>query len=65
MKIGASSALRQRLDVLLGLFVQIGDGEIGPERTKRLGAAPGDRLVVGDADDQPLLALQRDLGLRE
>ena len=55
--------LRERLDMLLGAFVQIGDGEIGPERTKGLGAAPGDRLVVGDADDQALLALQRDLGI--
>ena len=55
--------LGQRLDVLPGLFVQIGDGEVGAQRAKRLGAAPGDGLVVGDADDQALLALQRDLGL--
>ncbi len=55
--------LRQRLDVFLRLFVQIGDGEVGPQRTKRLGAAPRDRLIVGDADDQALLALERDLGL--
>ncbi len=55
--------LGQRLDVLLGLFVQIGDGKVGTERTKRLGASPRDGLIVGDADDQPLLALQRDLGL--
>ena len=55
--------LGQRLDVLLGLFVQIGDGEVGAERTKRLGAAPCDRLIVGNADDQPLLAFERDLGL--
>ena len=43
--------LGQRLDVLFGLFVQIGDGKVGPQRTKRLGAAPCDRLIVGNADD--------------
>ena len=51
--------------MLFGALVQIGHGEIGPERTEGLGAAPGDRLVVGDADDQALLALQRDLGIGE
>ena len=64
MKIGASSSLRERLDMLLGFFIQIGDGQFGPERAKRLGATPGDRLIVGDADDQALAALERDLGLR-
>ena len=51
--------------MLFGTLVQIGHGEIGPERTKGLGAPPGDRLVVGDADDQAFLALQGDLGIRE
>ena len=55
MKIGASSSRGQRLDEFLRLVVQIGDGELGAEGTKGLGAAPGDRLVVGDPDDQPLL----------
>ena len=55
--------LRQRLDMLLGALVQIGDGELGAQGAKRLGATPGDRLVVGDADDQAFFALQRDLGL--
>src|ERR1700760_3956259 len=55
--------LRQRLDVFLRLFVQISYGQIGAERTKCLGAAPCDRLVIGDADDQALAALERDLGL--
>ena len=57
--------LCQRLDVLFGALVKIGHGEFSPERTKGLGAPPGDRLVVGDADDQALFALQRDLGIRE
>ena len=51
--------------MLFGTIVQVGHREIGPERTKRLGASPGDRLVIGDADDQAFLALQRDLGIRE
>src|SRR5207247_4226992 len=57
--------LCQRLDVLLGALVKIGHSEFSPERTKGLGAPPSDRLVVGDADDQALFALQRDLGIRE
>ena len=57
---------RQRLDEFLGLVVQIGDRELGAERAERLGAAPGDGLIVGDADDQPSLAFeQRRLARRE
>src|SRR5262249_11054083 len=55
----------QRLDVLPRLLVQISDGKLGSQRPKRLGAAPGDRLVVGDTDDQALASLERDLGFRE
>src|SRR5262245_49680783 len=57
--------LGERLDVLLGLLVQIGDGEICPERAKGLCASPCDRLVVRDADHQTLAPLERDLGLGE
>ena len=57
--------LGKRIDVLFGLFVEIGDGDIGTERTKRLGAAPGDRLIVGNADNESLFAFQGDLGLGE
>ena len=57
---------RQRLDEALRLLVEIGDRELGAERAEGLGAAPGDRLVVGDADDQALLAFeQRRLARRE
>src|SRR5262249_42747715 len=55
--------LGERLDVLLCLLVQIGDGKLRAECAKRLGAAPGNRLIVGNADDQSLAALERDLGL--
>ena len=54
--------LRQRLDMLLGPFVQIGDSEVRPEGPKRLGTSPCDRLIVGDTDDQSLPALQRNFG---
>ena len=55
--------LRQRFDMLLCPFVQIGDRELRAQRPKRLGASPRDRLIVGDADDQSLSSLQRNLGL--
>ena len=51
--------------MLLGALVQKGHSEISPERAKGLGAPPGNRLVVGDTDDQAFLALQGDLGIRE
>ena len=58
--------LSQRLDVGLGLLVEPGHGEIGSEGAQLHRAAVGDRLVVGDADDQSLLALQHlpDRGVR-
>jgi hypothetical protein len=54
---------RERLDILHGLVVQVSHGQIGPERSESLGAAPSNRLVVGDADDQALASPERDLGL--
>src|SRR5262245_36903061 len=55
--------LGERLDMLLRLLVQIGDRQLSAQRAKSLGAAPGNRLVVGDADDQSLASLERNLGL--
>ena len=52
----------ERLDVFLRLVVEIGHGELGPERAKRLGAAPRDRLLVGNPDDETRLAFEQ-LGL--
>ena len=52
----------QRLDVGLRLVVEVGDRELGAEGAEGAGAAPGDRAVVGDADDQALLAFE-ELGL--
>ena len=59
MRIGASSSLRERLDEFLRLVVQIGDGQLGAEGAEGLGAAPGDRLVVGNADDEAFLAFEK------
>ncbi len=51
--------LRQRLDALAQRLALIGEGELGALRGERLGNAPGDRVVVGDAHDQPALALHQ------
>src|SRR6266481_387610 len=55
--------LGEWLDMLLRPLVQIGDRKLSSQRAKSLGAAPGDRLVVGNADDQSLASLERNLGL--
>src|SRR5262245_33245095 len=49
---------RQRGDELLGLLVEVGHCELGAERAQPFCAAPGDRLLVGDADDQGLASLK-------
>jgi hypothetical protein len=48
----------ERLDEFLGLVVEIGHRQLRPERPKRLGAAPCDRMLIGDADDEASLAFQ-------
>ena len=50
---------RQRLDMRLCLVVEIGDREIGAEGAKGSGTAPGDRVVIGDADDETLAAFEQ------
>src|SRR5579859_807088 len=54
---------RQRLDMFLRAVVQIGNGQLRSKGTECLGASPGDRLVVCDADNQALASLEGDLGL--
>ena len=53
---GARKLAHQRLDIGPGLVVEVGDGQLGAEFVEGLGAAVGDRAVVGDADDQGLAA---------
>ena len=48
--------LCQRLDVGLGLVVEVRDCQVGAEFAKGAGTAVGDRVLVGDADHQRLLA---------
>ena len=50
--------LGERLDVRPGLLVEVGDREVGPELAEDPGAAVGNRMLVGDADDEGTLALQ-------
>src|SRR6201986_5053128 len=52
----------ERFDVFLRLLVEIGHREFRAERPERLGASPGDRILVGDADDEAFLAFE-ELGL--
>ena len=49
---------RERLDIFFGLVIEIGDRDLSAERPKCLGAAPGDRLLVCDPDDETLLAVK-------
>ena len=46
-------------------LIQISDRQVRPERAERLGATPGDRLIVGDADNQALASLKCNLGFRK
>ena len=47
------------LHVGLRLLVQVGDGQFRPEGAEHLGAAVGDRMLVGDAEHQGALAEKR------
>ena len=55
---GGLQLLCQRLDVGAGLLVQPGDGQLGPSGAEGARAAPGNAVLVGNADDQPLFAVQ-------
>ncbi len=59
MKIGRFHLARERLHMRLGLFVEIGDRKLGAEGVEGSGATPGDRTIVGDADDQPFSAPEK------
>lgn len=49
----------ERLDIFPGLVIEIRNRDLGAQRAKSLGAAPRDRLLVGNADDESLLAFQQ------
>src|SRR5215212_1163320 len=55
----------KRLDIGLGPGVEVGHRKIGTEAAKGLGAAPGDRALVGNAGDQAFAASEVDLGARD
>jgi hypothetical protein len=44
---------------MLGFFVEIGHRELGPERTEHFSAAPRDRVIVGNANDEAPLAFEQ------
>ena len=60
---GRPELVGQRLDIRLRLLVQVGHREIRSELPKNPSASVGDRVLVGDADDEGTLPL-KDLGLR-
>jgi hypothetical protein len=49
----------KRLDALLQRIALIGESEFGAGGVAGLGNAPGDLAVVGDAEDDPALALHQ------
>ena len=49
----------KRLNIFLGFVVEIGHREFGAECAEGLGAAPGDRIFVGNADDEAFLAFEK------
>src|SRR6476646_932041 len=57
--------LSKRLDMLFGFVVEIGDGEVCTQCAEGLCAAPGNGLVVGDADDETLFSFERDPRFRK
>jgi hypothetical protein len=54
-----SMVVRNRLHISFGFFVEIGHRELGPERTERFSAAPRNRVIVGDANDDAPLAFEQ------
>jgi hypothetical protein len=57
--------LGERFDIWLGPLVKIGHRELGAQGSKRARASPGDRVFVGNADDQRFLAFEGDLSFRK
>ena len=50
---------RERLDEFLRLVVEVGHRHLCAEGAEGLGTAPGDRLIVGNADDEAFLAFEK------
>ena len=53
---------RQRLDVGLGLLVEVGDRQLGAQLAEGARAAVGDGVLVGDAHHERLLVLENGTG---
>src|SRR5690349_9586944 len=53
-----AKAFRQRPDMGLRLFVEVGDREIRTHFTERPSAAVGDAVLVGDAHNEAALSLE-------
>ena len=55
--------LRERLDALLQLVVDVGERELGALAVQRLRDAPGDRAIGGDAYDEGAFAGEKSHGV--
>ncbi len=55
----AADRFGERLDPPAERLALIGEGKLGAVRGQRLGDAPGDRMIVGDAHHQAALALHQ------
>src|SRR3974390_3853389 len=60
----AAEFVRERLDPLLQRLALPGQRDFRARRVAGLGDAPGDRAVVGDAENHPALALHEPRTLR-
>ena len=58
---GRLKLLGERFDIWLGALVKIGDRDLGAQGSKSARTSPADRVFVGNADDQRLLAFEGDL----
>jgi hypothetical protein len=56
---GSHEVPRERLHISFGLLVYVGDRKFRAESTECFGAAKGDRVLVGDPENKPLLACER------
>lgn len=49
----------ERFDIFSRLVVVIGNRKFGAERPKSLGTTPGDRILIGDANDKASFTFEK------
>src|SRR6516162_2964117 len=56
---GCLQLVRERFDMFSCFLVQIRGGDLCTQPAKRLLAAPGDRLIIGNTNNETLLAFEQ------